>query len=69
MQAQAIESQHRFWRYLLTNSSYKGDPQIRLDHSLKSQYVLTDDVVNEELEELPSQLHHCSNCGNDKHNI
>jgi hypothetical protein len=42
--AQAVESQHHLWRYFLTNNSFKGDPQRRLDDSLESQYVLTDDV-------------------------
>ena len=43
MSAQGIESQHHLWRYFLTNTSYKGDPQKRLDDSLENQYVLTDD--------------------------
>ena len=30
MSAQGVESQHHLWRYFLTNTSFKGDPQRRL---------------------------------------
>ena len=69
MSAQGIESQHHLWRYFLTNTSYKGDPQRRLDDSLENQYVLTDDEVVEELKVLPTQIHHCSNCLQSGHHI
>ena len=67
--AQGIESQHHLWRYFLTNTSYKGDPQKRLDDSLENQYVLTDDEVVEKLKLLPSQIQRCSNCHETGHNI
>ena len=69
MSAQGIESQHHLWRYFLTNTSFKGDPQRRLDDSLENQYILTDDEVVGELSVLPSQVQHCSNCLESGHNI
>ena len=69
MSAQGIESQHHLWRYFLTNTAFKGDPQRRLDDSLENQYVLTDDEVVEELKVLPTEIHRCSNCKETGHNV
>ena len=69
MSAQGVESQHHLWRYLLTNNSFKGDPQKRLDNSLENQYVLTDDEIVEELKILPTEIHHCGNCSEVGHNV
>lgn len=69
MSAQGVESQHHLWRFILTNNSFKGDPQKRLDNSLESQYVLTDDEIVEELKIIPTEIHHCSNCSESGHNV
>ena len=67
--AQGVESQHHLWRYFLTNNSFKGDPQRRLDDSLESQYILTDDEIVAELKVLPTEVHRCSNCHQAGHNV
>ena len=67
MASEALESQHKDFRFALSNLAHKGDIQQALDDATKSMYFSTSEIINTAMETLPVQAQHCSNYGSSLH--
>jgi len=69
MATEALESQHKDFRFPLSQLAYHGDIQRALDDATKSMLLSTSEVLNETMAAKPTMVHHCSNCGSSLHRV
>ena len=67
MAAEALESQHKDFRFALSHLAYQGNIQRALDDATKSMFLTTSEILNETMATKPVVIHHCSNCGSSLH--